>query len=65
MYILTNVFFGHRISRKLADKSLHVQQQVLQYTDLERYGPAVNGELGPRFYSSCHGLQTERNSLQL
>jgi hypothetical protein len=65
MYIFTNDFFGHRISRKLADQSRHVQQQVLQYADLESYGPAVNGELGLRFDSSCHGLLTERNSLQL
>ena len=60
MYIFTNVFFGHRISRKLTDKSQHVQQQVLQFADLVTYGPAVHGELGRRFESSCLVLQTER-----
>jgi hypothetical protein len=64
MYIFT-VFLGHRISRKLVDLSRHVQQRVLQIDDLESYGPAVHGELGPRFDSSCHGLQMERKSVAL
>jgi hypothetical protein len=65
MYIFTNVFFGHRISRKLADQSRHVQQQVLQFADIESYGPAVHGELGPRFDPSCHGLLKERKFVAL
>ena len=65
MYIFTNVFFGHRISRKLADQSRHVQQQVLQFADLESYVPAVIGEFGRRFDSSCHGLQQERQFVAL
>jgi hypothetical protein len=62
---ITKVFFGHHISRKLADQNPHVQQQVLQYAELESYGPAVHGELGSRFDSSCHGLQTERQFVAL
>ena len=57
MYIFTKVLFGHRISRNLADQSRHVQQHVLQFAYFESYGPAVHGELGRRFDSSCHGLQ--------
>ena len=65
MYIFTNVIFGHRISRKLADQSRHVQQQVLQFADIESYGSEVDGELGPRFDLSCHGMQTERQFVEL
>ena len=28
-------------------------------------GPAVHGELGRRFDSSCHGLKTKKNSFHL
>jgi hypothetical protein len=65
MYIFANIFFGHRISRKLADIIRHVQQQVLQSTDLETYGPAAHGEIGRRFVSTCHSLQTERQFVAL
>ena len=65
MYIFTNVFFGQRISRKLTDQRRDVQQQVFQFAELERYGPEINGELGRRFDSSCHGLRTERKFVAL
>jgi hypothetical protein len=51
--------------RKLADQSRHVQQHVLQFAYLESYGPAVHGELGRRFDSPCHGLQTEKQFVAL
>ena len=65
MYIFTNVFFGHRTSLKLADQSRHVQQQAVQFADLQNYGPEVHGELCGRFDTSCHGLQTERQFVAL
>ena len=60
MYVFTNVFFGQRISSKLADQIPHVQQLVLPFADLESNGLAVHGEFGRRFDASCHGLQAER-----
>ena len=38
MYVFTNVFFGQRISSKLADQIPHVQQLVLPFADLESNG---------------------------
>jgi hypothetical protein len=65
MYLLTNVFFGQCISRKLTDQSRHVQQQVLQFAELESYVNEIHAELGRRFDSSCHGLQTKRKFVAL
>jgi hypothetical protein len=65
MYIFTNVFFGHRISRKLADQSRHVQQHVLQFADLESYGPAVMVKLGPASTPTFTVCRRKDNSLHL